>query len=111
MKTSRLFFVIALIAVGLFLLAPGLSFADDAAAGLFKTKCSTCHGANAEGKPAMHAPGLVSDEVKKMSDGDLTGQIADGAKSKKASHAFSQKGVSADQVKSLVGYIRELNKK
>ena len=110
MKNSRLFFVIALIAVGLFLLAPGLSFADDAAA-LFKAKCSICHGANAEGKPALKAPALVSDEVKKMSDAEITGQIADGAKSKKASHAFSQKGVSADQVKSLLGYIRELNKK
>lgn len=110
MKNSRLFFVIALIAVGLFLLAPGLSFADDSAA-LFKAKCAICHGANAEGKPALKAPALVSDEVKKLSDAELTGQIADGAISKKPAHAFSQKGVTADQVKGLVAYIRSLNKK
>jgi hypothetical protein len=36
--------------------------------------------------------------------------IQNGGADKKAAHAFSKKGVSADQAKALVGYIRELQK-
>jgi hypothetical protein len=37
--------------------------------------------------------------------------IANGGKEKKAAHAFSKKGVSDDQVKALVAFIRGLQKK
>ena len=35
-----------------------LSWAAEDGAALYKSKCSACHGANGEGKPAMKAPAL-----------------------------------------------------
>ena len=100
-----------MLSLGAFVAAPRATPAAEDGAALYKTKCSACHGANGEGKPAMKAPSLVSDEAKKLSDTDLTDMIANGGKEKKAAHAFSKKGVSDEQVKALVTYIRELQKK
>lgn len=84
--------------------------ADDGAA-LYKSKCSMCHGPDGAGKPVLKAPSLVSDEAKKMTDAELTDMIANGGKEKKATHAFSKKGVTDEQIKALVSFIRELQKK
>lgn len=102
---------VLVIAAAALIFTPRPSQAADDGAALFKTKCAVCHGANGEGKPALKAPSLVSDQAKKMSDADLTDMIANGGKEKKATHAFSKKGVSEDQIKALVAYIRELQKK
>ncbi len=104
-KVFALFLMFAL----LVLLVPAASAADDGAA-LYKTKCAACHGADAAGKPAIKAPSLVSPEAKKLSDADLTDAIANGGKAQKPNHAFAKKGVTADQVKALVAYIRSLQK-
>lgn len=88
--------------------------ADDGAA-LFKTKCAACHGQTGAGDTPMakkqNIPDLGSAVVQKMSDADLTAMIADGGKDKKPTHAFANKGVTPEQVKALVGYIRSLAKK
>jgi len=110
MKTTKLAAVILTIAVALFILIPNLSWAADDGAALYKTKCAACHGPNGEGKPAAKIPALKSDEVKKLSDADLTDAIANGGKAKKASHAFASKGVTPDQINLLVAHIHELNK-
>ena len=110
MKTTKLAAVILTIAVALFIIIPNLSWAADDAAGLYKAKCAACHGPNGEGKPAAKIPALKSDEVKKMSDEELTDAIANGGKTKKASHAYANKGMTPDQIKMLVGHIHELNK-
>ncbi len=110
MKTTKLVILIVAIAVALFLIVPSLSWADDGAT-LFKAKCAACHGADLAGKPAAKAPSLVSDDAKKASDADLTDMIANGGKDKKAMHAFANKGVTPDQVKMVVSYIREQQKK
>lgn len=110
MKTGKLALVIFGFALALFLLLPNLSWAADDGAALFKAKCAVCHGADGAGKPAIKAPSLKSDEVKAMSDADLTDAIANGGKAKKATHAFASKGLSPDQIKSLVAHIRELGK-
>jgi len=102
--------VVILAAAGLTFAPRSARAAEDGGA-LFKAKCAVCHGADATGKPALKAPSLVSEEAKKKSDADLTDMIANGGKEKKASHAFSKKGVTDDQIKALVGYIRELQKK
>jgi mono/diheme cytochrome c family protein len=102
--------VIALAAAAM-VFTPRTSRAAEDGAALFKTKCAVCHGANAEGKPALKAPSLVSEDAKKKSDAELTDMIANGGKEKKATHIFSKKGVSQDQIKALVSYIRELQKK
>ena len=111
MKTTKLAILIMTIAVALFVLAPNLSWAGDDGATVYKAKCAMCHGADGAGKPAAKIPSLISDDAKKASDADLTDMIANGGKDKKANHAFQAKGVSAYQVKLLVTYIRDLQKK
>ena len=86
------------------------AFAADGAA-VYKAKCAACHGADLAGKPAAKIPSLVSDDAKKASDADLTDAIANGGKEKKAMHAFANKGVTPDQVKMVVSYIRGVQNK
>jgi mono/diheme cytochrome c family protein len=111
MKLMKLVVVIAMIALTLFLVLPSLSWAADDGAGVYKTKCAACHGADLAGKPAAKIPSLVADDAKKASDADLTDMIANGGKDKKASHAFASKGLTADQTKMVVAYIRGEQKK
>ncbi len=111
MKMMKLVILIVTIALVLFLLLPNLSWAADDGAAIYKTKCAVCHGADLGGKPAAKIPSLVSDDAKKASDADLTDAIANGGKNKKASHTFSTKGLSEDQIKMVISYIREAQKK
>ena len=111
MRIAKLIVLIVMIAVALFMVLPNLAWADDEGATLFKTKCAVCHGADGAGKPATKAPSLVSPEAKKSSDADLTDMIANGGKEKKAMHAFSAKGLTPDQIKMVVAYIRAMQKK
>jgi mono/diheme cytochrome c family protein len=111
MKMSKLVILIGMIAVALFLILPNLSWAGDDGAAVYKTKCAMCHGADLAGKPAAKIPSLVSDGAKKASDAELTDMIANGGKEKKSMHAFANKGVTPDQVKMVVSYIREAQKK
>jgi len=110
MKTTKLVMSVLTIAVALFILIPNLSWAEDGSA-IYKAKCAACHGADATGKPAAKIPSLVSDDTKKMSDADLTDFIANGGPSKKATHAFATKGLTPEQIKDVVGSIRDLQKK
>jgi mono/diheme cytochrome c family protein len=111
MKTTKLVILIVMIAVALFLIVPNLSWAADDGAAIYKTKCAACHGADLAGKPTAKIPSLVSDDAKKASDADLTDAIANGGKDKKAMHAFANKGVTPDQVKMVISYIRDAQKK
>lgn len=111
MKMVKLVLLIVMIAVTLFLVLPNLSWAADDGAALYKTKCAACHGADLAGKPAAKIPSLVSDEAKNASDADLSDMIANGGKDKKPMHAFANKGVTPDQVKMAVAYIRGAQKK
>jgi len=106
MKITKLVILIVMIALALFLILPNLSWAADDGAAIYKTKCAACHGADLAGKPAAKIPSLVSDDAKKASDADLTDMIANGGKDKKAMHAFANKGVTSDQVKMVVAFIR-----
>jgi len=111
MKGKYLGAAILILAAAGFVFTPRSTRAAEDGAALYKAKCAMCHGADATGKPAVKAPSLVSDEAKKMSDADMTDMIANGGKEKKATHAFSKKGVTDDQIKAVVAYIRELQKK
>jgi len=110
MKMTKLAMLVLTIAVGLFILIPNLSWAEDGAA-TYKAKCAMCHGADGAGKPAAKIPSLVSDEAKKLSDADLTDFIANGGPTKKATHAFSTKGLTPEQIKDVVSAVRDLQKK
>jgi len=111
MKMMKLVILIVMIAVALFLILPSLSWAADDGAAIYQAKCAVCHGADLAGKPAAKLPSLISDDAKKASDADLTDMIANGGKNKKAMHAFANKGMTPDQVKMVVSYIREAQKK
>ena len=77
----------------------------------FKVNCVLCHSADGSGDSAtgraLKARDLRSEEVQKQSDAELDAVIAKG---KGKMPAFGAK-LSADAVKSLTGYIRELKKK
>jgi mono/diheme cytochrome c family protein len=111
MKITKLVLLIGAIALALFLILPNLSWAADDGAAIYKSKCAMCHGTDLAGKPAAKAPSLVSDEAKKASDAELTEMIANGGKDKKPMHAFASKGVTPDQIKMVIAYIREAQKK
>src|SRR5580700_2519407 len=105
MKTTKLVMLVMTIAVALFILIPNLSWADDGATA-YKTKCAACHGADAAGKPAAKIPALNGDDAKKLSDADLSKAITE-----KPKHAGVAKSLTPDQVKMVVAYIRDLQKK
>jgi cytochrome c6 len=103
--------VVFLLAVPAFGLAPATHAADDAAA-LFKAKCAACHGPDGSGGTptgkAMGTPDLRSEDVQKQTDAQLIDSTTNG-KGKKMP-AYKGK-LTDDQIKQLVGYIRELGKK
>ncbi len=105
MKTTKLVMLVMTIAVALFMLIPNLSWAADDGATIYKTKCAACHGADAAGKPAAKIPSLVSDEIKKLSDDELTKAVTE-----KAKHPAGVKSLPPDQVKTVVSYLRSLQK-
>ncbi len=111
MKITKLLVLIVMIAVALFIVVPNLSWAGDDGAGIYKAKCAACHGADLAGKPAAKIPSLISDEAKKASDADLTEIVANGGKDKKASHAFATKGLTPDQIRMVIAYVRDTQKK
>ena len=84
--------------------------AESAAGTLYKAKCVACHAADGSGNtPAgkkLEVKDFRTPAVMKESDEDLLGIIVKGQKKMP-----SYKGkLSADQLKSLVSYVRELGK-
>ena len=85
-------------------LASSMAMAGDLAANAdYKAKCAMCHGANAEGKPAMKIAPL-KDAAGKPAD-ELTATVTKGKPPKMP--AFESK-LSADQIKALVADIKSL---
>ena len=83
--------------------------AEDAA-GLYKSKCAACHGADGSGTATGKKLGtheFTSPDVQGMSDDDLSKAIAEG----KGKMPAYRKGLSEQQVKDLVAYVRSLMKK
>jgi cytochrome c6 len=85
--------------------------AQNDGAGLFKAKCAACHGADGSGNTSvgksMKIRDLHSADVQKQTDAQLTDIITAG---KGAMPAYKGK-LTDDQIKQLVGYVRELAKK
>ena len=96
------------------LLGPGPRARKDAPT-LYKTKClMVCHAADGSAAAPpwgsnWGAKDLRSDEVQKLTDAQLNDNITNGV-GKKMPSAYKDK-LTADQIKDLVGYIRELGKK
>jgi mono/diheme cytochrome c family protein len=102
---------VATLVVATIFALPRPAQADDASAGLYKTKCAGCHGPDGKGETtmgkALKLRDLASADVQKQSDADLTTLITAGKNKMPA----SGKSLSADQIKGLVGYVRSLAKK
>jgi cytochrome c6 len=102
---------IVVFALGALSLAISPVKAQDDAAGLFKSKCAACHGADGTGNTAagkaMKIRDLHSSDVQKQTDAQLTDVITMG---KSPMPGYKGK-LTDDQIKQLVGYIRQLAKK
>jgi cytochrome c6 len=89
---------------------PAASFAGDAAADTYATKCAACHAKDGSGQTAMgkkyNLKPLSSEEVQKKSDAELTTTITKG-KDKMPSYDGK---LTPDQIKGLVAYIRTFKK-
>lgn len=100
-RLIKVMFVAAALIVAaafLFVSTPARATDDDAAA-LYNTKCKMCHGATAEKK------------VDKTKADDVLIQIVlDGKTMDKPPNmpAFKERGITPDQAKALVGYIKTL---
>jgi mono/diheme cytochrome c family protein len=76
-------------------------FAEDGAA-LYKAKCAACHGP--DGKKMAKAD-LSSTDVQAKADADLLKFVGENPK-----HNFKTKGVTDDQLKAVVAFLRTLKK-
>jgi|SRR5205085_1249574 len=98
-RIAAVLFGIPLVATVLLISVPARTTGDDDAAALYKTKCAMCHGATAEKKV---------DKTK--ADDELIQTVLKGKKLEKPPNmpAFEERGITADQAKVLVGYMKSL---
>ncbi len=98
-RIAAALFGIPLVATVLLISVPARTTSDDDAAALYKTKCAMCHGATAEKKV---------DKTK--ADDELIQTVLKGKKPEKPPNmpAFEERGITADQAKALVGYVKSL---
>ena len=98
-RIAAALFGIPLVATVLLISVPARTTSDDDAAALYKTKCAMCHGATAEKKV---------DKTK--ADDELIQTVLKGKKPEKPPNmpAFEERGLTADQAKALVGYVKSL---
>jgi mono/diheme cytochrome c family protein len=91
--------VVGIVAAAMFLFAsvPARTAPQDDTAALYKTKCFACHGATAEKK---------FDATK--ADADLIDIVLKGKKMEKPPNmpSFEEKGITADQAKALVAFMK-----
>jgi mono/diheme cytochrome c family protein len=83
---------------------------DEKSAATFKQRCASCHGADGKAESpagkAMKIASFASPEAKGKSDKELADIIANG-KGKMPKYGAS---MSADDIKAMVAYVRELGK-
>ena len=98
-RIAAALFGIPLVATVLLISVPARTTSNDDAAALYKTKCAMCHGATAEKKV---------DKTK--ADDELIQTVLKGKKPEKPPNmpAFEERGITADQAKALVGYVKSL---
>lgn len=106
MKTRSM---VILAALALLVALPAMAAGSDGAA-LYKTKCTSCHGADGSGQTpvgkSMKIRDLRSAEVQKQTDIQLTDIIA-GGKGKMPAYG---KQISTADIQALIAHIRTLKK-
>lgn len=98
----------ALVALTLSFACLGFSAAQgNEAVGLFKSKCSMCHGPDGKGYAAIHTPDFTSAKWQaSITNKEIVDIITDGKKGT-IMPAFGGK-LKADQIEGLAHYIRSL---
>jgi mono/diheme cytochrome c family protein len=79
----------------------------------YTKSCVTCHGVDGTPSKAgasMGAPALGAPEVQKLTDDQLAKGILTSEGHKKFPHNYSTKGLTADDAKQIVAFIRTLKK-
>ena len=109
-RVTRLFCKSAVLVTALSLTSLAWCADSAATADLYKTTCQKCHGADGMGNtPAgkkFEARDFHSADVQKETDAQLMKIITDG---QKKMPSYKDK-LSADQIKDLVAYVRQLGK-
>lgn len=81
---------------------------------LYKTKCAACHGVDGNGDTPIakkqNIKSFKDPSVQKLSEADLTAMIGEGGAKKLATHQFSKKGLTPEQIKGLAAYVKQLGK-
>ena len=101
---SRSFINAALLAASLLILPTVSQGADDGAA-LYKSKCSVCHGASGEGKPAMKAPALKGST---MTADQIVQHITKGEAASKPPHNKGISGLTDAQAKAIADFVKSM---
>ncbi len=82
---------------------------------LYSKKCASCHAADGSGHTAannkMKVPDLRSPRIKQTSDEDLYIATAQGKSHESYPHAFLHVGLTEQQIRGLVQYIRTFTDK
>jgi mono/diheme cytochrome c family protein len=97
MKKTAITMILALLVL---MIAPAMFAADGSA--LFKAKCQACHGPDGT---KMAKANLSAAEVQGKTDADLVTFVGTNAK-----HNFKAKGLSDDDIKAIVTFLRTLKK-
>jgi mono/diheme cytochrome c family protein len=96
-------FVVNLVAI--LLIASLASWAADAGAALYKTKCAGSHGASGEGKCAMKAPALTGAN---LDVNQVAERLTKGQSGSKAPHGKGMAGLNHEQANAIAEYIKTL---
>jgi mono/diheme cytochrome c family protein len=72
---------------------------------LYKSKCSSCHGAKGEGKPAMKAPALKGSS---LDASQIAERITKGKPDSKAPHKKAIANLSEEQAKTIGDFVKTL---
>jgi len=89
----------------IFVIAVTISLAAQDGADLYKKKCSGCHGASGEGKPAMKAPALKGTQ---LDASQIAEHTAKGNPQSKAPHNKPFAGIDEQQAKAIAEYVKTL---
>ncbi len=104
MRITVILLVVALTCTAAFAGGPPASYTKN---------CQSCHGADGTPSPMgakMGAPVLGSADVQKLTDDQLSKAILTSEGHVKFPHNYSTKGLSADDAKQIVAFIRSLKK-
>jgi mono/diheme cytochrome c family protein len=79
-----------------------VSWAQDAGADVFKSKCAVCHGADGGGKIG---PNLKTTQ---LGEDDIVMLLSKGQDARKSPHKKPISGLSDDQIKAVAHYVKSL---